>query len=479
MSIYYPKNKTHTLGLSIFLCLFVSMSGFSQERETNKSNAPIDKNVLFIVVDDLTKTLGCYGNTVVKTPNIDKLADMGIKFNGAYCNYSVCNPSRSSLLTGLRPETTTILDNTKPLQSILGDRITLPALFKQNGYYTMDLGKIFHRPEEKHNDLEAWDEFQMFGRTPIGKTGEKRNFTGDVMKWCYWQATEGGDEDLPDGQVAKKAVEFIKAKKEQPFFLAVGFAKPHDPYVAPKKYFDMYPLEDMIPHVPPEDWNAPHAHTFPHKSKVFPKGAAILNNFTEQDKKEFLRSYYACTTYMDAQLGKILDALKESGQIDNTLIVFFGDHGYHLGEQNWWNKFTLYERANNAPFIMAGASVKEKGVTSESLFEFIDIYPTLAELLQLKNTPGYLEGKSFAKLLDDPSESFRTSVQAVMTRGDLIGRSVKNKKWRYIEWENGTQGVELYDQEKDPLEYKNLAHNAEYSEIMVEMKKLLRNEEKF
>ena len=447
-----------------------------QKKDERKSNKKADTNVLFIVVDDLTKTLGCYGNTVVKTPNIDRLAKMGIQFNGAYCNYSVCNPSRSSLLTGLRPETTTVLDNKKPIQSILGDRITLPALFKQNGYYTMDLGKIFHRPEEKHNDLNAWDEFHMYRETPIGKTGEKRNLTGGVMKWCHWQATEGGDEDLPDGQVAKKAVEFIKAKKEQPFFLAVGFAKPHDPYVAPKKYFDMYPLEEMTPPVLPENWETPGAHTFPHKNKVFPEGAEIFQNFTEQDKKEFLRSYYACTTYMDTQLGKIIDAIKESGQMDNTLIVFFGDHGYHLGEQNWWNKFTLYELANNAPFIMAGAFVKEKGAVSESMFEFVDIYPTLAELLQLKNTPEYLEGESFANLLSNPSEPFRTSVQAVMTRGDLMGKSVKNKKWRYIEWDNGKEGVELYDQEKDPLEYHNLAQNAEYMSVIKEMKENLRND---
>jgi len=434
------------------------------------------KNVLFIVVDDLTKTLACYGDPVVKSPNIDALAQMGILFNGAYCNYSVCNPSRSSLLMGLRPETTTILNNTTPIQSVLGDRVTLPALFRKNGFYTMSLGKIFHRPEEKHNDFKAWDERYYYKSTELGKKGEKRNFTNDLMSWCYWQAAEGTDEDQPDGQIARAAVEFIKTKREQPFFLAVGFAKPHDPYVAPKKYFDMYPLEEMNAPVVPDDWKTPYAHTFPLENRVFPKAKEPFNNFTDLDKKEFLRSYYACTSFIDAQLGKVMDALKESDQLDNTLIVFFGDHGYHLGEHDWWNKFTLFELATGAPFIVVDPTTGTKGVKSEAMIEFVDIYPTLAERFQLNNTPDYLEGRSFSNLLKDPSKTFRNAVQAVMTRGDLLGKSVKNKKWRYIEWDGGKQGIELYDQENDPLEYKNLAEKAEYAAVIIEMKELMHKE---
>jgi uncharacterized sulfatase len=368
----------------------------------------------------------------------------------------------------LKPETTTILDNKKTLQSVLGDRVTLPYLFKQNGFYTMSLGKVFHGDKE-YNDPKAWDEIYTFGPTPIGKTGEKRNMTGGALKWCEWMAAEGNDEDQADGQIARKAVEFITAKKDQPFFLAVGFHKPHDPFFAPKKYFDMYPLEVCDPPVLPQGWKPPFKHTLPTETAVF-------DRFTDQDKREFLRSYYACTSFLDAQVGKLLKALEETGQLENTLIVLFGDHGYHLGEHNWWNKVTIFEKGTRAPFIMAGQSVGKKGVESDAMFEYIDIYPTLAELLKLKNTPHYLEGKSFAKVVKDPSKPFRSSVQAIVSRGEMLGRMVKNEKWRYIEWDKGQKGIELYDQVNDPIEYNNLANLPEHAETIKEMKKLMYQE---
>jgi uncharacterized sulfatase len=401
----------------------------------------------------------------VKTPNIDKLAESGVKFNHAYCNYAVCGPSRGSFLTGLRPESIGILDNRTPLQNVIGDRITLPALFRQNGFYTMSLGKIFHGSKE-HNDPNAWDEIYGYSPTELGKKGEERNMTDGVLKWCHWQAAEGEDEDQPDGQIAKKAVEFIKAKKEKPFFLAVGFHKPHDPFIAPKKYFDMYPLEDCDPPILPEGWEPPHKHTLPGETKTF-------NKFTDQDKREFLRSYYACTSFLDAQVGKLINALEESGQLENTLIVLFGDHGYHLGEHNWWNKVTIFEKGTNAPFIIAGNAVKQKGVESDAMFEYIDIYPTLADLFQLKNIPDYLEGKSFTDVLINPSTPFRNEVRAIINRGEMIGRMIKNEDFRYVEWENGKKGRELYDQKNDQVEYNNLAEKAEYSSVVNEMKELL------
>ncbi|HCY43759.1 MAG TPA: iduronate-2-sulfatase [Prolixibacteraceae bacterium] len=451
---------------SILLMAAVAGSLVAQEASAAKnSKQKTDKNVLFIVVDDLTTTLGCYGHPTVKTPNIDRLAKMGVQYNHAYCNYAVCGPSRSSFLTGLKPETTTILDNRKTLQSVLGDRVTLPYLFRQNGFYTMSLGKVFHGDKE-HNDLKAWDEIYGYGPTPIGKTGENRNMTGGALKWCEWMAAEGDDEDQPDGQIARKAVEFISAPKDKPFFLAVGFHKPHDPFFAPKKYFDMYPLEVCNPPVLPEGWKPPYKHTLPNETAVF-------NKFTDQDKREFLRSYYACSSFLDAQVGKLLKALEETNQLENTLIVFFGDHGYHLGEHNWWNKVTIFEKGTRAPFIMAGQSVGKKGVVSDAMFEYIDIYPTLAELLKLKNTPEYLEGKSFAEVVNDPSKPFRSSVQAVVSRGEMLGRMVKNEKWRYIEWDKGQKGSELYDQVNDPVEYNNLANLAEYAKVIQDMKKLM------
>jgi iduronate 2-sulfatase len=352
-----------------------------------------------------------------------------------------------------------------PLQNELGERVTLPYLFKQNGYYTMSLGKVFHGNDE-HNDLKAWDEIYGYGPTELGKKGESRNMTDGVLKWCWWQAAEGSDEDQPDGRIAKKAVEFLKTEKDKPFFLAVGFHKPHDPFIAPKKYFDLYPLENCNPPELPVGWEPPYKHSLPNQTEVF-------NKFSEQDKREFLRSYYACTSFMDTQVGKIMEALKESGELENTLIIFFGDHGYHLGEHNWWNKVTIYEKGTNAPFIIAGTGINVKGIESNAMFEFIDIYPTIAELAGLENIPAHLEGKSFATVVNDPNAVFRSEVRAIINRGPMMGRMVKNEDFRYIEWDNGNQGTELYDQNNDPIEYNNLADNPDYSDIKAEMKKLI------
>jgi len=452
----------------LVFAILISLLGCSGPK--NKKDATTGRtemNLLFIVVDDLNNTLGCYGHPVVQTPHIDRLAASGIQFNHAYCNFAVCNPSRSSFLTGMTPETTTIQDNRVSLQSVIGDWVTMPALFKKNGYYTMSLGKIFHGNRPEHNDMEAWDEIYGFGATEIGKQGEGRNMTGGVLKWCRWRAAEGDDEDQADGLMAKKAVEFIKAEHDQPFFLAVGFHKPHDPFVAPKKYFDLYPLENCDPPPLPEGWEPPYKHTLPGQTAQF-------NKFTEQEKREFLRSYYACCSFLDVQVGKVLTALEESGQLDNTMIVFFGDHGYHLGEHNWWNKVTIFEKGTNAPFIVAGPSVGKTGVHSDAMFEFIDIYPTMAEVFGLENTPDYLEGKSFASVLKDPNLPFRSEVRAMTRRGEMRGMMVKNARWRYVEWDEGEQGIELYDQLNDPVEYHNLADDPDYASVISEMKSLLK-----
>lgn len=454
----------------LVLLAVVSLFSCSNTKKSAGSDNVKDKNVLFIVVDDLNTTLGCYDHPLVKTPNIDKLAQNGIKFTQAHCNFAVCGPSRGSFLTGIRPENLGITDNRTPLQDVLGDRKTLPDLFKQNGYHTVSIGKIFHGNKRGHGDDKAWDELYNFDDTELGKQGEMRNMTGGKIKWCYWQKREGADLDQQDGQNAQKAIEVIKTERDKPFFLALGFSKPHDPFVAPKKYFDLYPLEDCDPAVLPENWEPAFKHSFHGNAHE------IFTQFSDRDKREFLRSYYACTSFMDAQLGKVMKALEETGQMDNTLIVFFGDHGYHLGEHNWWNKVTVYEKGTVAPFIVAGNAVGEKGVESDAMFEFIDIYPTLAELFQLE-LPDHLEGKSFGDVIRDPSQSFRDEVRAITRRGDYFGRMVKNKDWRYIEWDNGEKGRELYDQRADPIEYNNLAENTEYAETVAEMRELLNRQE--
>lgn len=458
----------------IILFVFLGGHGFcigENPEVTTAEQKP--KNVLFIVVDDLNNTLGTYGHPTVLTPNIDKLASQGIQFNKAYCNYAVCNPSRSSFLTGLLPETLGITDNITPLQTKIGDRISLPGLFKKNGYYTASLGKVFHGNAE-HNDPKAWDDIFGFSATELGKKGEERNLTDGELKWCRWQAAEGEDIDQPDGQVAEKAIEIIKSNKGEPFFLAVGFHKPHDPFIAPKKYFDMYPLVVCDPPALPEGWVAPYKHSLPGQTDIFAR-------FTDQDRREFLRSYYACTSFMDAQVGKVVNAVKEAGLLENTLIVFLGDHGYHLGEHEWWNKVTIYEKGHNAPLIVVDGAKIISGVETNAMIEFIDLYPTLADLCNLEDIPDYLEGKSFKPVIENPMTSHRDMVYAIISRGSrfgkqkgtMFGKTIKTNDWRYIEWDDGDQGIELYNEYADPLEYNNLAANKKYSDVITYMKELL------
>ena len=438
---------------------------FSCENTSKNNSTKRPVNVVFIVVDDLNNTIGCYGHPTVQTPNIDKLASKGILFRNAYCNFAVCNPSRSSFLTGLRPETLGILDNRIPLQTVLGDRITLPSLFRLNGYHTINIGKVFNGTSAK-NDTTAWDEEYHFGASELGRQGVGRNMSQDQLAWCRWLEAEGTDEDQQDGQTAAKAIEFLKQDHDKPFFLGLGFAKPHDPFNAPKKYFEPYPLEICTPPPIPEGWEPPYEHTLPNQTPIF-------NNFTDQDKREFLRSYYACTSFMDAQLGKVMDALEEEGLMDNTLIVFFGDHGYHLGEHNWWNKVTVYEKCNNAPLIIMNGDTALAGKETTALVEFLDFYPTIASFFKLEGIPEYLEGKSFENILQNPEASFRDQVNIITVRGKFLGRSVKTKEWRYTEWDDGNRGTELYDQLNDPLEYNNLSALEGYDSVQEQMKKLI------
>ena len=432
----------------------------------------IDKkpeNLVFIIIDDLNTTLGCYGHPLVQTPNIDNLAADGIQFNNVYSNYSVCNPSRSSMLTGLRPESIGVMDNRTTIQSVLGDRITLPYLFKLNGYHTIGIGKIFHSwqtDKTEHDDLKAWEEVYHFKTTPLGQTGEGRNLTGGELGWCEWMAANGDDIDQRDGQSTQKAIEFLRSEHDKPFFLAVGLHKPHDPFIAPAKYFELYPTEDCkLPELP-AGWTPPNKYSLPAGTK------RIFDKFSDKERTEFLRSYLACTSFMDAQVGKIINTLSEEGLLNNTLVVFMGDHGYHLGEHEWWNKVTLYEMGTRAPFIVYTGDETTKGSVSDAMVEFIDIYPTLAGIFELDDVPEYLEGQSFEKVIRNPSLPFKEAVYATMNRGEIKGRSVKTREWRYTEWDKGRAGVELYDQLKDPFEYDNLAADETYLDVIGEMKAL-------
>jgi iduronate 2-sulfatase len=432
-------------------------------------------NVLFIVADDLRpapSSGGAYGDRAAVTPHLERLAKRGVRFDRAYVQYPVCNPSRVSFLTGLRPETARVLDNTTFFRRPLPDIVTLPQLFKQQGYFTASLGKIFHRGgtmeevNEEWADPASWSHVRFYQSTARGKQGEGRNLTGGALKWCQWLAAEGTDEDQPDGQVAAEAVRLLNEKRNEPFFLGVGFHKPHDPFIAPKKYFDLYPLDKLTLPRDPAQRSADEPLAIP------PNQFTQFKAFTDQERREFKRAYLAGLSFMDAQLGKVLDALDRNQLWESTIIVFIGDHGYHLGERNWWNKNTLFELSARAPLLVYAPGAKGNGKSSQALVEFVDLYPTLAALAGL-SAPHKLAGMNLKPLLDVPAGQGKPAAMTVVTRGKSIGRSIRTTRWRYTEWDDGARGVELYDHRNDAGEYRNLARDAKHAGTVAELKKLL------
>ncbi len=307
-------------------------------------------NILFISVDDLNTDLSCYGHPLVQSPHIDALARRGVRFDRAYCQYPVCNPSRTSLLAGRYPEATGVLDNRAKPHELAKDAVFLPAFLRRNGYFTARVGKIYHDGMDGPDD---WDvQLDPRPESKTGQTGEGRNLTGGKFAFFRWLAAEGGDEDQPDGLIAREAARLIGERRDKPFFLAVGFRKPHDPYVAPKKYFEPYPFEKIAaPEGPADDERDIPAAALP----------PVRHNLGVQEGREYRRAYYACISFMDAQLGKVLAALEASPAAANTLIVFWGDNGIHLGEHGWWNKVTLFERSARIPLIIALPGAKEPG----------------------------------------------------------------------------------------------------------------------
>lgn len=427
------------------------------------------KNVLFIIVEDLKNIMGCYGNPLVQTPNMDRLAQMGLKFDRAYCQYPVCNPSRSSFMTGLAVDTVGIYDNVTPWTKNIGHVMTMNRFFKDNDYHTIRLNKIFHGTEH-HDDPEGWSEIYNIGSSKIGRTGEKRNMTGGEVPWCYWLAANGTDEDQQDGAMTKKAVELLKEKREKPFFMALGMAKPHDPFDAPKKYFDMYNLDELMPPVLPEN-------RYPEQEYTIQSGwKDSFDKFTLQDKKEYLRAYYACTSFVDAQIGKVMKAMDEESLWKDTIVLFIGDHGYNLGEHDWWNKNVLFEDSCRVPMIAVIDGETKAGTTCGELVELIDIFQTFADLCGLK-TPKGLEGLSFRPLFSDPYRKWKKGAYSqVRRRGKLNGMSVRSKRFRYIEWQQKDKVIarELYDHVSDAGEYRNLAKEKEFAGVCKELSKLLK-----
>lgn len=460
--------KIHTL-----LVLFVSSVLFAQQ---NKK-----PNILFIIADDLTATaVSSYENKISKTPNIDKLAKEGIRYSKAYCQYPVCGPSRASFMSGYYPNATTTIGYVSGRKNI-GDRQTWSQLFKDNGYYTARVSKIFHMGvpidietgSNGEDDEASWTErfnsqgpewkatgqAELVQGNPDGKIERKGGNVMTIVK------AEGDDLVHSDGKTAQKAIELIKKHKNESFFLAVGFVRPHVPFVAPKEYFEAYPFGSMsMPKKVEGDWNDIPKRGINYVTSV--NGQMSL----EQEKKA-VAAYYASVAYMDKQVGKVLNALKEEGLEDNTIIVFTSDHGFHLGEHRFWMKVSLHEESVRVPMIIKVPG--KKPAICNSFVELIDLYPTIAELAGLKSSE-YLQGKSLVKTIDNPDFKVRDIAFSVSQGGKSF--LLRTEKWAYIQYdEDAGSGIELYDMIKDPKQFTNLARLSEYSGLVNSFKEKLKN----
>ncbi len=429
-------------------------------------------NVLFISSDDLRPALGSYGNKIVKTPNLDKLAAQGIRFDRAYAQYPLCNPSRSSLLTGKYPTQTGVMDNEYYFRALHPELVSIPQHFKANGYATLRSGKTFHGGMD---DETAWTEgfeervFTGAKRPPSNPDSAERTNSSDRII-----VLEGNGESNGDYRSATRAIEFLEKYKGKPFFLSFGQSKPHSPPAAPKKFFDMYDPE-KIP-LPPDFASTPAAPAgFPEISIARRNTDLFIGReASPKQAREMIQAYYASTSFMDEQVGRVIDALDRLGLRDNTIIVFFGDHGYHLGEKGKWSKaYSLYDVAIRVPLIIAVP--KGKTGISPRTVGLLDLFPTLVDLCGLPQpykAPAKLEGNSLTPLLKNPNAMWSHPALSVVQYGGRVGKSVRTERWHYVQWE-GTLGEMLLDTEKDPYELKNLASDPAYAKTVAEMRKYL------
>lgn len=452
-------------------------------------------NVLFLIADDLRPDLGCYGARQIQSPNIDRLAAQGMVFDRAYCQQAVCNPSRASLLSGCRPDTTRVMANNTFLRPMMPGVLTLPQHFKNSGWHATSLGKVFHHSEkEPGDDPQSWSEPSWYHGEPyrswfskesdefikqLKKLPEKER--PKLIRGPPFESANEPDEVYPDGQAALKAIETLRRLKgaEKPFFLGVGFLKPHLPFTCPRKYWDLYPAETIkLPdnYYPPKNVPAPALHNW-YELRTY-GGIPATGGIPDETALNLIRGYRACISFMDAQLGRVLEELDRLGLRENTIIVFLGDHGYHLGENGIFTKMTNFELGTHAPLIVSAPGMKTAGQHTRALVEFVDIYPTLAELAGLP-LPPHLEGASFAPLLAQPDQPWKKAAFSQYLRpgkDKVMGRSMRTDRWRYTEWVDAKDenvGVELYDEINDPKENVNVAGEEQNKEVITQLAKEL------
>jgi len=478
-----PVLTMKNLWLLIVGLVFTACQSTPSSENTEEEKQPM--NVLFIAVDDLRPELGCYGKDYIHSPNIDRLASEGLVFDRAYCQQAVCSPSRTSLLTGLRPDATQIYDLQTHFRETVPDIVTLPQHFKQNGYHAEWWGKLYHAALL---DSISWDK--------QGKRYEPesnwRAYVLDESNRLAAQNKGGGppyenadvpDNAYPDGKIAESAIEAMNRLKDEPFFLAVGFYKPHLPFNAPKKYWDLYdsasiqmpglevPPKDA-PAVAPSNWGELRAYSLiPQKGDV-----------DEAMARKLIHGYRACVSYTDAQVGKLLDELERLDLRKNTIVILWGDHGWKLGDYGDWCKHTNFEIDTRVPMMISAPGMEAKGKHTPALTEFVDIYPTLCELTGLP-LPNHLQGKSFAPLLNNPETPWKDVAlsQFPRQRGEVMGYSMRTDRYRFTEWkktENPDEivAVELYDHsDNNPIAKENLALQPAYADTIKALSAQLEN----
>ena len=446
------------------------------------------KNVLFIAVDDQNVSLGCYGATQIKSPHLDDLAKRGVRFSRAYCQYPLCGPSRASLMTGCSPDTTKIYDLQTRVRDTMPNAVTLGQLFRKDGYFSARVGKIYHEDvpaDIGHDGLDdpaTWD----YVYNPVGEDRLKdeplvTNFTPGQTRHdasgyarlgstISFYASPSSDDVMTDSKGADEVIRLLRANKKRPFFIAFGLYRPHVPWIVPQKYFDQYPVDQIKPR--PFD---------PAELKQAPAPAYTTQpaNFgmSEMQCRQAIQAYSASTSFMDVQVGRVLGELKSLGLDKNTIVVFWADHGWSLGEHGQWEKLTLFETATHVPLIFAGPGINA-GQVCQRTVEHLDIYPTLAELCGLSGTPSSLQGTSLVRLLKQSDATWDKPAITEVTRPPtrepkVFGYSIRTERYRYTSWQGDTAGEELYDYETDPGETKNLAAMAEMQPLKANLRSQL------
>ena len=452
-------------------------------------------NVLFIISDDLNNMLGCYRDPRAKTPNIDRLAAKGVLFDHAYCTFPLCGPSRNSLLTGLHPNSTGILANAQIFRQTIPSQPSMPQVFRNAGYFAARIGKLYHYNVPKsvgtngHDDPGSWElEINPAGVDRLEEEDRIFSLTpGQFGGTLSWFASPKTDREHTDGMMAEDAawvLERCAKHPEKPFFLAVGFFRPHTPYVAPQKYFELYPADQMpvVQGVKEDQADIPAPGLGSHKKEQ--------EKLTDELRRQTLQAYLASISFMDAQVGQVVNSLEKLGLDNNTIIVFTSDHGYHMGEHGLWQKMSLFEESSRVPLLIVDPRMPNKGSQVSSPVSHIDLFPTLAALCGVK-PPDNLQGQDLAPMLNDPrAEGRGWAITQVMRGGGpnrasvttnvgsdgprYFGYTLRTSRWRYTEWDEGRKGRELYDHASDPRELTNLAEKDEHAKTVDELSSQLK-----